>query len=60
MNQNQVVDRKKILMTVWGDDSFFNSRTLDVYIRKLRDYFSTEGGVEIITLKGKGYHFLVE
>jgi len=59
-HQNQTVDRKKILMNVWGDDSFFNSRTLDVYVRKLREYFSSEGSVEIITLKGKGYHFLVE
>lgn len=59
-HQNQSLDRKKILLEVWGDDSFFNSRTLDVYIRKLREYFSSEGGVEIITLKGKGYHFAVE
>jgi DNA-binding response OmpR family regulator len=58
-HQNQVVERKKLLMAVWGDDSFFNSRTLDVYVRKLREYFSTEGGLEIITLKGKGYHFIV-
>jgi DNA-binding response OmpR family regulator len=58
-HQNQVIDRKKLLMAVWGDDSFFNSRTLDVYIKKLRDYFSSERGIEIITLKGRGYHFLV-
>lgn len=59
LHQNQIVERKKLLLDVWGDDSFFNSRTLDVYIKKLRNYFSTEGGIEIITLKGKGYHFLV-
>jgi len=59
IHRNEVIDRKKILISVWGDDSFFNSRTLDVYIKKLRDYFSSEGGVEIITLKGKGYHFTV-
>jgi len=58
-NQNQVTDRKKLLLAVWGDDSFFNSRTLDVYVRKLREYFAASGQVEIITLKGKGYHFLV-
>jgi DNA-binding response OmpR family regulator len=56
---NQTLDRKKILVSVWGDDSFFNSRTLDVYIRKLRDYLSLEEGLQIITLKGKGYHFVV-
>lgn len=56
---NQTVDRKFLLKTVWGDDSFFNSRTLDVYIRKLRDYFSEDSNIELITLKGKGYLFLV-
>jgi DNA-binding response OmpR family regulator len=58
-SQNKVINRKTLLMAVWGDDSYFNSRTLDVYIRKLRDYFSTENGIEILTLKGKGYHFIV-
>ena len=58
-NVNQVSDRKDILMTVWGDDSFFNSRNLDVYIRKLRGYFSKDPKVQIQTLKGKGYLFLV-
>lgn len=58
-NANSVVDRRKLLHLVWGDDSFFNSRNLDVYIRKLRDHLSTEPTIEIITLKGKGYHFSV-
>ena len=57
---NQAVDRKTILKTVWGDDSFFNSRTLDVYIRKLREYFTEDQNIEIVTLKGKGYLFLVK
>lgn len=58
-NANQAVDRRQLLHTVWGDDSFFNSRNLDVYIRKLRDYLSKDSRIEIITLKGKGYHFVV-
>ncbi|MDX9853736.1 MAG: response regulator transcription factor [Tenuifilaceae bacterium] len=57
---NQAVDRKHILNTVWGEDSFFNSRNLDVYIRKLREYFSEDSAIEIVTLKGKGYLFLVK
>ena len=56
-HQNQTVDRKDLLLSVWGDDSFFNSRNLDVYIRKLRDYFSRDKNIEIITLKGQGYCF---
>jgi len=58
-SMNQVTNRKDILMSVWGDDSFFNSRTLDVYIRKLRGYFEEDPGVQIQTLKAKGYLFLV-
>lgn len=57
--KNKTLDRRTLLHTVWGDDSFFNSRNLDVYIRKLRGYFEGEQGIEIITLKGKGYHFTV-
>ena len=56
---NKPVNRKEILLTVWGDDTFFNSRTLDVYIRKLREYFTEDPAIEIVTLKGKGYLFLV-
>lgn len=56
---NQTVDRKELLLTVWGDDSFFNSRNLDVYIRKLRDHFARDKSIEIITLKGQGYCFTV-
>ena len=56
---NRVIDRKQLLISVWGDDSFFNSRNLDVYIRKLRDYFRHDPGIRIQTLKGKGYLFLV-
>jgi DNA-binding winged helix-turn-helix (wHTH) protein len=56
---NAIVDRRELLNKVWGDDSFFNSRNLDVYIRKLRGYFAGAEGIEIVTLKGKGYQFVV-
>lgn len=59
-NKNATVSRKDILLQVWGDDSFFNSRNLDVYITKLRDYLKEDPGVQIITIKGMGYHFSVE
>lgn len=58
-NQNNNIDRKTILMRVWGDDSFFNSRNLDVYITKLRDYLKDDSAIEIITIKGVGYRFVV-
>jgi DNA-binding response OmpR family regulator len=59
-HKNRIVERKFLLLSVWGDDSFFNSRTLDVYIRKLREYLSFDPEIRIITLKGKGYHFRVK
>ncbi len=58
-NQNKAIHRKDILMKIWGDDSYFNSRNLDVYVKKLRDYFKEDTSVRIVTLKGIGYHFSV-
>ncbi len=57
-NKNSTVSRRDILMKVWGDDSFFNSRNLDVYISKLRDFFKPDPTIEIITIKGIGYRFV--
>lgn len=59
-NLNRVTGRQQMLLTIWGDDSFFNSRNLDVYIRKIRAYFVDDPSVEIITLKGKGYMFMTK
>jgi len=58
-SRNSVLARKEILMRIWGDDSFFNSRNLDVYITKLRDYLRADPDVEIMTIKGVGYQFVV-
>lgn len=58
-NQNQAVQRKDILKEIWGDDSFFNSRNLDVYITKLRGFLKDDPDLQIVTLKGVGYHFVV-
>lgn len=55
--QDTILDRRLLLQTVWGDDSFFNSRNLDVYIRKLRARFACDEDIQIITLKGQGYLF---
>ena len=57
-HRNATLLRKDILMKLWGDDSFFNSRNLDVYITKLRDYLKEDPKVEIITIKGVGYQFV--
>src|SRR6478609_7317577 len=58
-NRERVIDRKDILNLLWGNDSFFNSRNLDVYITKLRSYLKDDEKLEIITIKGIGYRFVV-
>ncbi len=58
LHRNKALDRRILLQTVWGDDSFFNSRNLDVYIRKLRAHFAADESIQIITLKGQGYLFV--
>ncbi len=52
------VERKEILLHVWGDDHFFNSRNLDVYITRLRKYLKMDPGVQLLTLKGVGYQLV--
>jgi DNA-binding response OmpR family regulator len=55
-----VIPRKDILLVLWGNDSFFNSRNLDVYIAKLRGYLAGDDAVDIITIKGIGYRFVID
>jgi DNA-binding response OmpR family regulator len=52
---NDLVDRKELLIEVWENDSFFNSRSLDVYITKLRKYLAEDNNVELVTVRGKGF-----
>jgi DNA-binding response OmpR family regulator len=55
---HSTIQRKDILLKLWGDDSFFNSRNLDVYITKLREYLKEDSSVEILTIKGIGYRMV--
>jgi DNA-binding response OmpR family regulator len=57
-NRDKIIDRKDILNLLWGSDSFFNSRNLDVYITRLRSYLKEDDRLEIITIKGIGYRFV--
>ena len=59
-SRNQIVDRRHILKELWGDDSFFNSRNLDVYITRLRKYLKKDPAIKIMTLKGVGYQFVTD
>lgn len=58
-HQNEIIQRKELLLKIWGDDSLYNSRNLDVYINKIRDYLSGDEQLKILTLRGVGYRFLV-
>jgi len=58
-NRDKIVERSEILTLLWGSDSFFNSRNLDVYITKLRGYLKRDPAIEIITIKGIGYRFVM-
>jgi len=57
-HRDAVIDRRDILNLLWGNDSFFNSRNLDVYITKLRSYLKGDEALEILTIKGIGYRFI--
>ncbi|MGC4104080.1 response regulator transcription factor [Ferruginibacter sp.] len=57
-NKDKIIDRRDILNLLWGNDNFFNSRNLDVYITKLRGYLKNDPSLEIITIKGIGYRFV--
>lgn len=54
-NRNQVLDRSIILKKLWGDDDFFNARSMDVFITKLRKKLKKDEGVQIINVRGYGY-----
>lgn len=57
-NRNQVVDRSVILTKIWGKDDFFNGRSMDVFITKLRKKLSKDNSIQIINIRGQGYKFI--
>jgi DNA-binding response OmpR family regulator len=59
-HRNSIIDRRDLLMKIWGNDNFFNSRNLDVYITKLRGYLREDTSLEILTIKGVGYRFVLD
>jgi DNA-binding response OmpR family regulator len=54
-NLNAVVLRNDILKSIWSDDSYYNSRSLDVFISKLRKYLAGDSSLKILSVHGKGY-----
>jgi DNA-binding response OmpR family regulator len=58
-NANKVLERNYALKSIWIDDNYFNARSMDVYITKLRKHLKDEPSVEIINVHGKGYKLII-
>jgi DNA-binding response OmpR family regulator len=58
VNRNGVLDRNFALRTIWNDDSYFNARSMDVYITKLRKFLKDDPSVQIINVRGKGFKLI--
>lgn len=59
-NQNNVVETQSLLLDLWGDDSFFNTKSLHVFITKLRHKLNKDESIKIINVRGIGYKLIVE
>ncbi|WP_080057950.1 response regulator transcription factor [Spirosoma aerolatum] len=57
--RNQVLERTKVLLDLWGDDSFFNGRSLDVFITRLRRHLRDDPHIQIVNVRGIGYKLIV-
>lgn len=54
-NMNQTLDRSTALKLIWKDDSYFNARSMDVYIAKLRKHLKKDPNIQILTIHGEGF-----
>ena len=57
-NTNDVLERNVALNKIWKDDSYFNARSMDVYITKLRKYLKADPKLEIVNMHGRGFKLL--
>jgi two-component system, OmpR family, response regulator len=59
VNANKILERNYALKAIWIDDNYFNARSMDVYITKLRKHLKEDETVEIINVHGKGYKLIM-
>ncbi len=59
LNANKILERNFALKSIWVDDSYFNARSMDVYITKLRKYLKEDPKVEILNVHGKGFKLIL-
>jgi len=57
-NKNQSVSRSFALKLIWGDDSYFNARSMDVYITKLRKHLKEDPSLQIMNMHGEGFKLI--
>ena len=60
LHKNDLMPRELALTKIWRDDNYFTSRSMDVYIAKLRKYLSLDEGVEIVNIHGEGFRLVVK
>jgi DNA-binding response OmpR family regulator len=58
LNRNAVLERKKLLLEIWGDDSHYNSRSMDVFMAHIRKMLRDEPGVQLMSIRGIGYKLM--
>jgi DNA-binding response OmpR family regulator len=58
VNKNEVLERNYALKVIWQDDNYFNARSMDVYITKLRKHLKNEEDIQILNIHGKGFKLL--
>jgi len=59
-NQGEILDRQATLRAIWGDDNYFNGRSMDVYIAKLRKLLKEDPSIEIMNIHGVGFKLIVK
>lgn len=58
LHHNEILERNYALKTIWIDDNYFNARSMDVYISRLRKYLSKDPSLKILNIHGKGYKLI--
>ncbi|MCL1943722.1 MAG: response regulator transcription factor [Candidatus Azobacteroides sp.] len=59
LHANEILERNYALKSIWIDDNYFNARSMDVYITKLRKHLKIDPSIEIINIHGKGYKLII-
>src|SRR6185312_7140061 len=59
LKKSEVLTREEALLSIWHDDNYFNGRSMDVFLSKLRKFLKDDPKVEIVNVHGKGYKLLV-